>query len=69
MHKDGDHIDVTEEEASGGVKNHGVRYVLAISLLLVIDVDDRRDYKLGLLKIERVTPNSDLRAGPLWSFS
>lgn len=38
MHKDGDHIDVTEEEASGGVKNHGVRYVLAISLGLAIVV-------------------------------
>jgi hypothetical protein len=38
MHKDGDKIDVTEEEASGGVKNHGVRYVLAISLLLAIIV-------------------------------
>ena len=38
MHKDGDHIDVTEEEASGGVKNHGVRYVLAISLFLAIIV-------------------------------
>jgi hypothetical protein len=36
MHKDGDNIDVTEEEASGGVKNHGVRYVLAISLFLAI---------------------------------
>jgi hypothetical protein len=38
MHRDGDHIDVTEEEASGGVKNHGVRYVLAISLFLAIIV-------------------------------
>ena len=36
MHKDGDHIDVTEEEASGGTKNNGVRYVLAISLGLAI---------------------------------
>jgi hypothetical protein len=36
MHKDGDQIDVTEEEASGGVKNHGVRYVLGASLLLAI---------------------------------
>lgn len=36
MNKNGDHIDVTEEEASGGVKNHGVRYVLAISLVLAI---------------------------------
>ncbi len=36
MHKDGDKIDVTEEEASGGVKNQGVRYVLAISLFLAI---------------------------------
>lgn len=38
MHKNGDQIDVTEEEASGGVKNQGVRYVLAISLLLAIIV-------------------------------
>jgi hypothetical protein len=36
MHKDGDHIDVTEQEASGGIKNQGVRYVLAISLGLAI---------------------------------
>ncbi len=36
MHKDGDQIDVTEEEASAGVKNQGVRYVLAISLGLAI---------------------------------
>lgn len=38
MHKDGDQIDVTEEEASGGIKNQGVRYVLAISLFLAIVV-------------------------------
>jgi hypothetical protein len=38
MNKNGDQIDVTEEEASGGVKNHGVRYVLAISLILAIIV-------------------------------
>jgi len=38
MNKNGDQIDVTEEEASGGVKNHGVRYVLAISLVLAITV-------------------------------
>jgi hypothetical protein len=38
MRKDGDNIDVTEEEASGGVKNHGVRYVLAISLFFAIIV-------------------------------
>ena len=36
MHKNGDQIDVTEEEASAGVKNQGVRYVLAISLGLAI---------------------------------
>ena len=36
MQKDGDHIDVTEEEASAGAKNHGVRYVLAISLALAV---------------------------------
>lgn len=31
-----DHIEMTDEEASGGVKNHGVRYVLAASLLMAI---------------------------------
>jgi hypothetical protein len=31
-----DRVEVTEEEASGGVKEHGVRYVLAISLLLAV---------------------------------
>lgn len=31
-----DHVELTEQEASGGVKEHGVRYVLAISLLLAI---------------------------------
>jgi hypothetical protein len=31
-----DHDELTEAEASGGVKNHGVRYVLVISLLLAI---------------------------------
>ncbi|WP_170226756.1 hypothetical protein [Sphingorhabdus contaminans] len=36
MHKDGDKIDVTEQEVSGGIKNQGVRYVLAISLILAI---------------------------------
>ena len=36
MHKDGDKIDVTEVEASGGVKNVGLRYMLAISLFLAI---------------------------------
>ena len=36
MEKHGDHIDITEEEASAGVKNQGVRYVLAISLGLAI---------------------------------
>jgi hypothetical protein len=33
-----DHVEVTEEEASGGVKEHGVRYVLATSLFLAIIV-------------------------------
>jgi hypothetical protein len=36
MKTDGEHIEVTEEEASGGVRNQGVRYVLAISLLLAV---------------------------------
>jgi hypothetical protein len=31
-----DHDELTETEASGGVKEHGVRYVLVISLLLAI---------------------------------
>ena len=31
-----DHVEVTETEASSGVKGHGVRYVLAISLLLAV---------------------------------
>lgn len=31
-----DHDELTEQEASGGVKNHGVRYVLGFSLLLAI---------------------------------
>jgi len=30
------HVEVDESEASGGVKRHGARYVLAISLLLAI---------------------------------
>jgi hypothetical protein len=38
MRKDSNHTDVTEEEASAGTKNHGVRYVLAISLFLAIVV-------------------------------
>jgi hypothetical protein len=36
MKIDGDDIEVTSEEASGGVTQHNVRYVLAVSLLLVI---------------------------------
>ena len=35
--KDG-HIEVSEEEASGGVKQHNVRYVLGISLVLAMVV-------------------------------
>ena len=31
-----DHDELTEVEASGGVKEHGVRYVLGISLFLAI---------------------------------
>lgn len=33
-----DHVEVTTEEASGGVKGHNVRYVLGISLFLAIIV-------------------------------
>ncbi len=38
MQKNGDQIEVSTEEASGGVTNHGVRYVLIISLFLAIMV-------------------------------
>ena len=31
-----DHDELSETEASGGEKNHGVRYVLGFSLLLAI---------------------------------
>ncbi len=31
-----DHVEVSETEASGGVKDQGVRYVLAISLVLAV---------------------------------
>ncbi|MFC4292707.1 hypothetical protein ACFOWX_09810 [Sphingorhabdus arenilitoris] len=33
-----DHDELTEDEASGGTKNHGVRYVLAVSLFLAIGI-------------------------------
>lgn len=36
MQRFDDHDELSETEASGGVKNHGVRYVLAISLLFAI---------------------------------
>jgi hypothetical protein len=36
MEKHGEEVEVTETEASGGVKNHNVRIVLAISLFLAI---------------------------------
>jgi hypothetical protein len=36
MERDGDNLQLNTEEASGGVTQHGVRYVLAISLALAI---------------------------------
>lgn len=33
-----DHVEVTETEASGGVKGHNVRYVLGFSLIAVVIV-------------------------------
>ena len=33
-----DHVELDTTEASGGMKGHGVRYVLAISLLLAVIV-------------------------------
>ena len=38
MENKGDHVEMTEQEASGGIKNQGMRYVLGISLFLVIIV-------------------------------
>jgi hypothetical protein len=36
MKIDGENIEVSTEEASGGVTNHGVRYVLAASLIIAV---------------------------------
>lgn len=33
-----DHDELNEIEASGGIKEHGVRYVLGISLLLAVSL-------------------------------
>lgn len=36
MERHGDEVHLNETEAAGGVKAHGVRYVLGFSLLLVV---------------------------------
>jgi hypothetical protein len=36
MERQGDEVHVSQEEASGGVQPHIVRYVLGVSLLLVV---------------------------------
>ena len=36
MERDGEEIHVSQEEASGGVQPHIVRYVLGVSLILVV---------------------------------
>ena len=36
MERHGDEVHVNTTEASGGITRHGVRYVLAISLVLAI---------------------------------
>ncbi len=36
MERQGDEVHVSQEEASGGSRPHVVRYVLAVSLLLVV---------------------------------
>lgn len=36
MHKDGDEIHVSEEEATGAVKPHVGRWVLGVSLVLIV---------------------------------
>ena len=36
MDRQGDEVHVSEEEASGGVQPHIVRYILGVSLLLIV---------------------------------
>ena len=36
MERQGDEVHVSETEASGGVQPHIVRYVLGVSLLLIV---------------------------------
>lgn len=36
MEREGDEVHVSEEEASAGVQPHIVRYILGVSLLLVV---------------------------------
>lgn len=36
MERNGDEVHLNETEATGGVKAHGVRIVLAISLVLIV---------------------------------
>lgn len=36
MERQGDEVHLSEVEVTGGVKQHGVRYVLGFSLLLVV---------------------------------
>ncbi|WP_374944482.1 hypothetical protein [Sphingomonas sp.] len=36
MQRHGDDLDLSEEEASGGIKGQGVRWVLGIGLLLAV---------------------------------
>ncbi len=36
MYRDKDEVHLSEDEASGGEKNHHMRYVLAISLILAL---------------------------------
>ena len=36
MERRGDEVHLEEDEASGGIKGQGVRWVLAIGLLLVV---------------------------------
>jgi hypothetical protein len=36
MEREGDEVHVSQEEASGGAQPHIVRYILGVSLLLVV---------------------------------
>lgn len=53
-----DHDELTETEASGGEKNHGVRYVLVISLVLAVILLSASWMGWSLYGTDRNTPEA-----------